>query len=248
MHYQSLLVSGLLLLGLPGQFLGMCGDSSFSNPTSLTDEQIVFAFDRIQRIVAKFPWEKLGGDITIKSTKDSGSTFIVTIDAGTPGDQLNIIHTIDENTASENKSLYNIPKSLSGHILLAEDSIDNQELISKYILKTGLTLDVVGDGKQALEKAGDSKYDLILMDVQMPVMDGLEAIRKIRENGNKIPIICLTANAMLEDKNRCFESGADEYLTKPLNFSHLNYVLSQFISHKEPDSEPLDTKLRANSS
>ncbi len=220
------------------------------NPFSQADDSISrrFGGTGLGLCISKQLAQKLGGDITIKSTKDSGSTFIVTIDAGTPGDQLNIIHTIDENTASENKSLYNIPKSLSGHILLAEDSIDNQELISKYILKTGLTLDVVGDGKQALEKAGDSKYDLILMDVQMPVMDGLEAIRKIRENGNKIPIICLTANAMLEDKNRCFESGADEYLTKPLNFSHLNYVLSQFISHKEPDSEPLDTKLRANSS
>jgi CheY-like chemotaxis protein len=141
-----------------------------------------------------------------------------------------------------------LPNTLSGHILLAEDTIDTQELISKYILKTGLTLDVVSDGKQALDKAKDSKYDLILMDVQMPVMDGLEAIRRIRENGNNIPIVCLTANAMQEDKNRCFEAGADEYLTKPLDFSHFNYVLSQFINRKDSDPDPVDTQLRVNNS
>jgi signal transduction histidine kinase/ActR/RegA family two-component response regulator len=219
-------------------------------PFSQADDSISrrFGGTGLGLCISKQLAQKLGGDITLKSTKGSGSTFVITIDAGIPGDQLNILHTIDENTADKNESLHNIPKSLSGHILLAEDSVDNQELISKYILKTGLTVDIVGDGKQALEKADDSKYDLILMDVQMPVMDGLEAIRKIRENGNNIPIICLTANAMLEDKNRCFEAGANEYLTKPINFSHFSYILSQFINHKEPGSEPADTELRANSS
>jgi signal transduction histidine kinase/CheY-like chemotaxis protein len=220
-------------------------------PFSQADDSITrrFGGTGLGLCISKQLAQKLGGNITVKSTKGSGSSFTVTIDAGIPGSDLNIIHSIDESSASDKKeSIHSLPNTLSGHILLAEDTIDTQELISKYILKTGLTLDVVSDGKQALDKAKDSKYDLILMDVQMPVMDGLEAIRRIRENGNNIPIVCLTANAMQEDKNRCFEAGADEYLTKPLDFSHFNYVLSQFINRKDSDPDPVDTQLRVNNS
>ena len=218
-------------------------------PFSQADDSISrrFGGTGLGLCISKQLAQTLGGDITIKSEEDVGSTFIVTIDVGMSVEKLNIIHNIEELTTKVDKSQKNKNLSLSGHILLAEDTIDNQELISKYILKTGLTLDVVDDGKQALDRASDPKYDLILMDVQMPVMDGLEAIRRIRQSGNDIPIICLTANAMLEDKKRCFESGADEYLTKPLDFLQFSRVLSQFINRDNSDSEPVDTELLANS-
>ena len=218
-------------------------------PFSQADDSITrrFGGTGLGLCISKQLAQTLGGDITVKSAKGGGSNFTVTIDVGMPKADQNIIHSLDESSVSgEKKTARGLLNSLNGHILLAEDTIDTQELISKYILKTGLTLDIVGDGKQALERANDSNYDLILMDVQMPVMDGLEAIRRIRESGNNIPIVCLTANAMQEDKNRCFEAGADEYLTKPLDFSHFNYVLSQFINRKESDPDPVDTQLRAN--
>lgn len=184
--------------------------------------------------------QKLGGDITIESEKGSGSTFIITVDAGMPGNELNVIHSTDEASGNDAIIQHDRYQQLSGHILLAEDNIENQQLIAKYILKTGLTLDIVDNGKLAFEKASGSEYDLILMDVQMPVMDGLEAIKKLRECGNKTPIICVTANAMQEDKNRCFSAGADEYLTKPLDFSHFNYVLSKLLNQNSSDSTSID--------
>ncbi len=190
--------------------------------------------------------QKLGGDVTIESTKGSGSTFIATIDAGIPGDQLTITHSASEDSNDSREKLLVIPKSLKGHILLAEDNIENQNLISKYVLKTGLTIDVVGNGKLALEKIERSKYDLILMDVQMPVMDGLEAIRILKESGNNIPVVCITANAMQEDKDRCFAAGADEYITKPIDFSRFNHILSKFLNPEISESNAAVPNLRAN--
>jgi CheY-like chemotaxis protein len=139
---------------------------------------------------------------------------------------------------------------LNGHILLAEDNPANQKLISTYILKTGLTIDVVENGKLALEKAISTRYDMILMDIQMPVMDGLESIKRIRQGGLSVPIVCLTANAMKEDMKLSFDAGADEYLTKPIDFSRFNYMLSKYISsdkNKSNASEPSDSDSNSDS-
>jgi len=190
--------------------------------------------------------QKLGGDITIKSTEDIGSVFTTTIDAGMAESELNVIHSTGGISNIEEAISQHRYQKLSGHILLAEDNIDNQTLISKYVLKTGLTIDVVSDGKQALEKASGTKYDLILMDIRMPVMGGLEAIERLRKDGNYVPIICVTANAMQKDKERCFEVGADEYITKPIDFSHFNYILSKFLIPSTSTSEAAGSKLRAN--
>lgn len=227
--------------------------SNMFKPFSQADESISrkFGGTGLGLCISKQLAHKLGGDLTVKSTKNSGSTFITTIDAGIPSNELDIIHSTNDTTGETETNPHRIPKSLSGHILLAEDNIANQKLISKYILKTGLTLDVVENGQLALEKAASTKYDMILMDVQMPVMDGLEAIKRIRQDGSSVPIVCVTANAMQDDKRLCFDAGADEFLTKPINFSHFNSTLSQYInsnkileSSEEPDSEEMD--LRAN--
>jgi CheY-like chemotaxis protein len=104
-------------------------------------------------------------------------------------------------------------------ILLVEDNFSNQQIISLYIRNEVSKIDIAFNGKEALEKFGMAKYDLILMDVQMPIMDGFKATQKIREIENStnthVPIIAVTANAFPEDKERCLLAGMDDYISKP---------------------------------
>jgi CheY-like chemotaxis protein len=114
-------------------------------------------------------------------------------------------------------------------VLLAEDTPDNQKLISMYIKRAGATPVVVENGKQALDKAISEEFDLILMDMQMPVMGGLDATAKLRASGYSRPIVALTANALKEDRERSQRAGVDDYLTKPVDLSRFNDVLTRYL-------------------
>ncbi|WP_246095594.1 response regulator [Saccharicrinis carchari] len=111
------------------------------------------------------------------------------------------------------------------NILLVEDNFSNQQIIILYIKNLVNKIEVAYNGKEALDKFGKTKYDLILMDVQMPIMDGLKATKKIREieksTNTHIPIIAITANAFPEDKERCIASGMDDYISKPFQTEEL---------------------------
>lgn len=104
-------------------------------------------------------------------------------------------------------------------ILIVEDNFSNQQIITLYIKNEVHKIDVAFNGKEALDKFGTSKYDLILMDVQMPIMDGFKATQKIRDieksYNTRIPIIAVTANAFPEDRERCLQAGMDDYISKP---------------------------------
>lgn len=102
-------------------------------------------------------------------------------------------------------------------ILLVDDTPDSQKLISLYLTKTGAQVDLASDGSEAVQIATAVSYDLILMDVQMPVMDGLQAATLLRKNSFSKPLIALTAHAMKEDRDRCLAAGFDDYLTKPID-------------------------------
>lgn len=113
------------------------------------------------------------------------------------------------------------------NILVAEDNPMNQKLIMRVLHKLGYQPDLAGDGEEVLEKLTDNNYDLILMDVQMPKMDGLQATRSIRQQyGDKPLIMALTANAMTEDRDRCLEAGMNGYLAKPINIEQLIQTLT----------------------
>ena len=104
-------------------------------------------------------------------------------------------------------------------VLLAEDTPDHQGIVAYILGGRGHTVDIASDGHQAIRMARESCYDVILMDVKMPVMDGLEATKAIRagESGNRrVPIIALTAYAMKGDRERCLAAGMDDYLPKPI--------------------------------
>ncbi len=106
-------------------------------------------------------------------------------------------------------------------ILLVDDVEDNRLLIQRILKKRGATLDVATNGEEGLNKALSNDYDIILMDIQMPVMDGYTATRKLRQAGYKKPIIALTAHAMKDDRDRCIEAGCTDYLTKPVQVDAL---------------------------
>lgn len=111
------------------------------------------------------------------------------------------------------------------HILLVEDNIVNQKIVNLSLKKTVKSIDIANNGKEALDKFGSSRYDLILMDVQMPVMDGITATKKIREietsTHSQIPIIAITANALSGDREQCLSAGMNEYISKPFQIDDL---------------------------
>ena len=118
------------------------------------------------------------------------------------------------------------------HVLVAEDSEDNQFLIQHMLTKLGATVDVANNGLEAFRMGLHGNYDIVLMDIQMPEMDGYEATRSLREAGFRKPIIALTAHAMAEERARSKAAGCNGHLTKPLNLTELtdtikNYVLLQ---------------------
>jgi CheY-like chemotaxis protein len=114
-----------------------------------------------------------------------------------------------------------ISHTVALRILLAEDNIVNQRLISRMLQKMGHTVVVARDGADALAILSQQQFDLIAMDMQMPIMDGLEATQKIRlselRTGTHIPIVAITANAFEDDRRKCFEAGMDGYVVKPVS-------------------------------
>ena len=132
----------------------------------------------------------------------------------------------------------------SRHILLADDNQVNRKVLQHMLSRLGHTVDPVASGQEALEKASSSSYDLIFMDMMMPVMDGLEATRAIRrqENGKRrTPIVAVTANVERRDEQACADAGMDAFLTKPFTFDQVRACLDRFdpARFEVPGSEGL---------
>jgi CheY-like chemotaxis protein len=106
-------------------------------------------------------------------------------------------------------------------ILVAEDSVDNQGLIRRILRRSGAEVELVENGRQAVDRALETPFDIILMDLQMPVLDGYGATAELRRRGYDRPIIALTAHAMREDCDKSMRAGCNDHLTKPLNIRRL---------------------------
>ena len=122
-----------------------------------------------------------------------------------------------------------------GHVLLVEDNVVNQKVAVRFLERLGCSVQVANNGAEGVEAVRSRRYSIVLMDLQMPVMDGITATRKIREleTHSDIPIIALTANAMSGDRERCEAAGMDGYLTKPLEVDRLRAILTKFGMAKE---------------
>ena len=103
-------------------------------------------------------------------------------------------------------------------MLLVEDSPDNQLLIKRVLAKKKIEVDTAENGQEGLEKALNGLYDLVLMDIQLPLLNGYEATEKLRSQKYSKPIIALTAHAMADEKDRCFKLGFTDYISKPIDF------------------------------
>jgi PAS domain S-box-containing protein len=175
--------------------------------------------------------EAHGGSVTVESTVGKGSKFIVSLpwldgsEVSQSVAKTEKVPTIDEKVPSTTTAIPTL-------VLLVEDQEINIFGIQNCLANCGYEVIVASNGKEALEKIKEKKPALILMDIQMPVMDGLEAIRKIRADKEvaDIPIIALTALAMSGDRERCLEVGANEYLSKPVNLRKLVSVISELLS------------------
>ncbi len=121
-----------------------------------------------------------------------------------------------------------------GRILVVEDNLDNMTLITDVLQSLGYETIPARDGEEGVKMAGAEKPDLVLMDLSLPKMDGWTATRLIKadENLAKIPVIALTAHAMVGDRDRALEAGCDDYLTKPLNLRELAQKLSEHIASR----------------
>jgi PAS domain S-box-containing protein len=125
------------------------------------------------------------------------------------------------------------------HLLLVEDNAVNQELALEILGAAGIRVDVANNGAEALEKVAQTDYDGVLMDCQMPVMDGFEATRRIRADKRhaNLPIVAMTANAMAGDKERCIECGMNDHVAKPIDVGQLFVIMAQWIKPKNAPAQ-----------
>lgn len=176
--------------------------------------------------------EILGGDITVETKPGKGSVFHVTVAAGSL-DGVKMVDGSDVLARAQHAPAVNRMEEhdrLDCRILLAEDGPDNQRLINHVLKKVGAKVTIATNGKLAMEAvqaAGDqdAPFDVILMDMQMPVIDGYEATKLLRRYGYTGPIIALTAHAMASDRQRCLDAGCNDYTTKPINVKNLIQVI-----------------------
>jgi len=171
---------------------------------------------------------RLGGDIQVISEQHAGSLFVVTLATGeinadqllTDMAQLQPIHSPPERPS--------IPQ-LQGQILVAEDNPDNRALLALLIERTGAQVHFVENGEAAVDSAQRQLFDLVLMDMQMPVMGGLDATELLRLTGFAEPIVALTANATAADREAALAAGCDDFLTKPIDQNAFFACLSHYL-------------------
>lgn len=168
----------------------------------------------------------LGGDVIIEKTEENvGSVFLISFDMNLALETGNQLKRRSGQSSGDLKKEHNPSKLSSKKVLVVDDSPDNRLLIS-HLLKAE-TMDVVTakDGKEGYDKAKENKFDLILLDLQMPIMGGYETAKKLREEGFDNPIVALTAHAMIGEKENCLNAGFDDYLTKPIDKNKLLKIL-----------------------
>jgi signal transduction histidine kinase/DNA-binding response OmpR family regulator len=189
----------------------------------------------------------LGGDITVQSTIGVGTTFTSEIDPG-PLKNVEMLYGVTESViVPQIKPQQSMQIKLNARILFAEDGIDNQRLISAYLRKAGADVTIAPNGKVAVDLMCKEQFDLVLMDMQMPVLDGYGAASKLREMGFKHPIIALTAHAMAEDRAKCIAAGCTDYLTKPIERDRLLNTVASYLSNSQQSSTPAPTPSSSSS-
>ncbi len=176
-------------------------------------------------VICKQLVEMMGGRIWLEDAAGPGCLFCFTARFGVGAE----------------KSVAPLPPALpapaaslnNARLLLVEDNSLNQMLASELLRDHGAIVDIAANGEEAVTAVGLNRYDLVLMDVQMPVMDGLEATRWIRSNAHHatLPILAMTANAMESDRQQCLDAGMDDFIAKPIDIEQVLAVIGRHLKH-----------------
>ena len=197
-----------------------------SYSVSNKSEQVTLKGRGLGLTIVKSIIDHMGGKISVESSQEDGTEFTCIL----PFDSVSEKKT--KAKGKEGTADKQVRSTLS--ILVAEDNFVNQRLVKELLRRQGYKVDIVDNGLKLFEAMEKSKYDVILMDVQMPVMDGLEAtsiIREIeRDTGGHIPIIGITAYSMKADRDKCIEAGMDDYLAKPFSKEEFYKKIERFAS------------------
>ena len=184
--------------------------------------------------------QMLGGDLIVNSEPDVGSQFTATMSTGALNDDVmtnEMLHVESiVNSISRNQNIF-----FKGKVLLAEDTPEIRQYAVLRLQQLGLEVETVSNGALAMNSALSNDYDLVLMDMQMPIMDGYTAAEKLREKGYTVPIIAMTANIMPADQKKCFEHGCTDFVAKPIEQNKLIEVLNKYL----PTTDRSETVLRS---
>ena len=179
----------------------------------------------------------MGGDIALESSVGKGSSFSFTVELPIAGATANEIYRSQRSAAPDTRKPETEAAKTTARpqtalrVLLAEDNAVNQTVIRHQVLKLGHTIKVVANCKLALEALQNEQFDLVLMYVQMPVLDGLGAVGQLRkqesQTGRHMPVIAITANAMVGDRDKCLDAGMDDYISKPIHAPDLQKAINR---------------------
>jgi PAS domain S-box-containing protein len=171
----------------------------------------------------------LGGNVQVQSKVGKGSVFSITLPTGLDMNSADTFDIDTETGREEGVQGEGIKEKYSGKVLVAEDEGSSQLLMDLLLRKTGADVEIVDNGRKVVERASTGKFDLILMDMQLPVMDGFEAVGKLRAKGISVPIIAVTADVRKGMRGRCIGAGCNEYLSKPIARKQFYKMIEKYL-------------------
>ncbi len=239
--FQGRVVGSLLNFEVIDSGIGMSAEQrgKLFRPFAQADESTTrkFGGTGLGLFISKRFAQMLGGDISVQSDEGAGTCFCLWVDVGSVNGVRMLASLTEEDLVNHVGAAHTVPQKFIGTVLVAEDGEDNQQLISLLLRNAGINVVMAPNGKAAVAAATSRLFDVILMDMQMPELDGYGATRKLRENNYRKPIVALTANAMADDRTRCLDAGCDDYLPKPIRVEQLMHTLSRYLKAAPSDQQ-----------
>ena len=226
---------GLLQIDVVDTGIGMQPDQleKIFAPFSQADTSITrkFGGTGLGLAICKQLIEKMGGTVTVTSEPGKGSVFSILLDPGSL-EGVAMVEIDRSATAETHAQTKQGIGFIGAKVLVVDDGESNRELVGLLLRRSGALVDYAENGQIAVDLCEQNSYDVVLMDMQMPIMDGFTATRTLRSRGDEVPVIALTANAMREDEAKCKQAGCTAFLAKPISSQRLHDKLAETIPHK----------------